>query len=132
MRFWTKKGSDPHFCDHQNTVLAELTFTLCKYRQDNALHRRNAGAKAHVPHEHIQLATKACHGLFPKRLLVEAVATLAGAFPVEQILAVSNATHIYRSWRYRKKKRENCWLTMTASGAPLADSSRITATLPCH
>ncbi|CDL31726.1 Virulence factor VirK [Enterobacter hormaechei] len=30
--------------------------------------------------------------------------TLAGAFPVEQILAVSNATHIYRSWRYRKKK----------------------------
>lgn len=72
--------------------------------QVNALHRRNAGAKAHVPHEHIQLATKACHGLFPKRLLVEAVMTLAGAFPVEQILAVSNATHIYRSWRYRKKR----------------------------
>ena len=32
--------------------------------------------------------------------------TLGSAFPVEQIVAVSNATHIYRSWRYRKKKRE--------------------------
>ena len=93
------------FCDHQNTVLAELTFTLCKYQGNSTLFIGGMqGAKAHVPHEHIQLATKACHGLFPKRLLVEAVMTLAGAFPVEQILAVSNATHIYRSWRYRKKK----------------------------
>ena len=30
--------------------------------------------------------------------------TLGTAFPVEQIVAVSNDTHIYRSWRYRKKK----------------------------
>ena len=42
--------------------------------------------------------------LFPKRLLVEAAMTLGTAFPVEQIVAVSNDTHIYRSWRYRKKK----------------------------
>ncbi|MFK9827954.1 DUF535 family protein, partial [Escherichia coli] len=70
------------FCDHQNTVLAELTFTLCKYQGKTTLFIGGMqGAKAHVPHEHIQLATKACHGLFPKRLLVEAVMTLAGAFP---------------------------------------------------
>jgi uncharacterized protein VirK/YbjX len=95
------------FCDHQNTVLAEMTFTLCQFEGKSTLFIGGLqGAKAHVPHELIQGATKACHGLFPKRLLVEAAMTLGTAFPVEQIVAVSNATHIYRSWRYRKKKRE--------------------------
>ncbi|MDI3428520.1 VirK/YbjX family protein [Enterobacter sp. V87_3] len=93
------------FCDHQHTVLAEMTFTLCEFDGKSTLFIGGLqGAKAHVPHELIQGATKACHGLFPKRLLVEAAMTLGAAFPVEQIIAVSNATHIYRSWRYRKKK----------------------------
>ncbi|MBM6691467.1 DUF535 family protein, partial [Fusobacterium mortiferum] len=64
------------------------------------------GAKAWVEHDQIQLATKACHGLFPKRLLLEAVCLLAQHFGVSQILAVSNETHIYRSWRYAKKKKD--------------------------
>ncbi|MBL5923708.1 DUF535 domain-containing protein [Lelliottia amnigena] len=93
------------FCDRENTVLAELTFTLCQFEGKSTLFIGGMqGAKAFVPHELIQGATKACHGLFPKRLLVEAAMTLGAVFPVEQILAVSNATHIYRSWRYRKKK----------------------------
>ena len=93
------------FCDSQNTALAEMTFTLCPFEGKSTLFIGGLqGAKAHVPHELIQGATKACHGLFPKRLLVEAAMTLGAAFPVEQIVAVSNATHIYRSWRYRKKK----------------------------
>lgn len=93
------------FCDSQNTVLAEMTFTLCPFEGKSTLFIGGLqGAKAHVPHERIQGATKACHGLFPKRLLVEAAMTLGAAFPVEQIVAVSNDTHIYRSWRYRKKK----------------------------
>jgi uncharacterized protein VirK/YbjX len=84
-----------------------MTFTLCQFEGKSTLFIGGLqGAKAHVPHELIQGATKACHGLFPKRLLVEAAMTLGAAFPVEQIVAVSNATHIYRSWRYRKKKRE--------------------------
>ncbi|MCK7356692.1 VirK/YbjX family protein [Enterobacter roggenkampii] len=93
------------FCDSQNTALAEMTFTLCPFEGKSTLFIGGLqGAKAHVPHELIQSATKACHGLFPKRLLVEAAMTLGTAFPVEQIVAVSNDTHIYRSWRYRKKK----------------------------
>ncbi|MFV7529800.1 VirK/YbjX family protein [Enterobacter mori] len=108
------------FCNHQNTVLAEMTFTLCPFEGKSTLFIGGLqGAKAHVPHELIQGATKACHGLFPKRLLVEAVMTLGTAFPVEQILAVSNATHIYRSWRYRKKKEgklladyDSFWLSL--------------------
>ena len=92
-------------CYHQHTLLAEMTFTLCEFNGKSTLFIGGLqGAKAHVPHDLIQGATKACHGLFPKRLLVEAAMTLGAAFPVEQIIAVSNATHIYRSWRYRKKK----------------------------
>lgn len=108
------------FCDHQNTVLAEMTFTLCQHEGKTTLFIGGLqGAKSFVPHELIQGATKACHGLFPKRLLVEAAMTLGTAFPVEQILAVSNATHIYRSWRYRKKKEgklladyDSFWLSL--------------------
>lgn len=108
------------FCDHQNTVLAEMTFTLCAFEGKTTMFIGGLqGAKAFVPHELIQGATKACHGLFPKRLLLEAAMTLGTAFPVEQIMAVSNATHIYRSWRYRKKKEgklladyDSFWLSL--------------------
>ncbi len=108
------------FCDDQNTVLAEITFTLCPFAGKSTLFIGGLqGAKAHVPHERIQKATKACHGLFPKRLLVETAMTLGAAFPVEQIVAVSNDTHIYRSWRYRKKKEgklladyDSFWLSL--------------------
>lgn len=108
------------FCDRQNIVLAEMTFTLCQFEGKSTLFIGGLqGAKAHVPHELIQGATKACHGLFPKRLIVEAAMTLGAAFPVEQIVAVSNATHIYRSWRYRKKKEgklladyDSFWLSL--------------------
>jgi len=97
-----------------------MTFTLCPFEGKSTLFIGGLqGAKAHVPHELIQGATKACHGLFPKRLLVEAVMTLGTTFPVEQIFAVSNATHIYRSWRYRKKKEgklladyDSFWLSL--------------------
>ncbi|MBM3073597.1 DUF535 domain-containing protein [Enterobacter sp. RHBSTW-00994] len=108
------------FCDHQNTVLAEMTFTLCQFEGKSTLFIGGLqGAKSYVSHELIQGATKACHGLFPKRLLVETAMTLGAAFPVEQIVAVSNATHIYRSWRYRKKKEgklladyDSFWLSL--------------------
>ena len=58
-----------------------------------------------IPHEYIQLATKACHGLFPKRLMLEATCLLARHLGANNILAVSNCAHIYRSWRYAKKKQ---------------------------
>ncbi len=62
------------------------------------------GAKWEIPHREIQNATKACHGLFPKRLVMEAACLFAQRLQVEQIIAVSNETHIYRSLRYRDKE----------------------------
>ena len=77
------------FCDSQNTALAEMTFTLCQFEGKSTLFIGGLqGAKAHVPHELIQGATKACHGLFPKRLLVEAAMTL-GANPLSRVPATA-------------------------------------------
>lgn len=94
------------FCDAQDTVLAELTFTLCPFKGKETLYIGGMqGAKSHVPHESIQSATKSCNGLFPKRLLVEAAMVMAQQMGVSAIRAVSNETHIYRNVRYRKKKQ---------------------------
>ncbi|WP_318363510.1 VirK/YbjX family protein [Enterobacter sp.] len=114
------------FCDAEQTVLAELTFTLCPVEGKNTLYIGGLqGAKAHVDHQLIQSATKACHGLFPKRLLVEAAMAMGEKLGVEQILAVSNQTHIYRNWRYRQKKQDKLhadydgfWLSL--GGEPTA------------
>ncbi|WP_312688547.1 VirK/YbjX family protein [Kosakonia sp.] len=94
-------------CDAGQTTLAELTFTFCLVDGKRTLYIGGLqGAKAHVPHDRIQSATKACHGLFPKRLLVETAMALGQCLDVQAIRAVSNETHIYRSVRYRRKKQD--------------------------
>lgn len=95
------------FRDENNIALAELTFTLCQYNGVSTFFIGGLqGAKADVPHQLIQAATKACHGLFPKRLVVDALLTLGELLSVKHVRAVSNETHIYRSLRYRRKKRD--------------------------
>ena len=110
------------FRNEQNVTLAELTFTLCLYKGKKTIFIGGLqGAKAWVEHDLIQQATKACHGLFPKRLLLESVCQLAQKWDIEQCLAVGNSTHVYRSWRYEKKKKEKLhadydsfWLSLGA------------------
>jgi uncharacterized protein VirK/YbjX len=95
------------FTREDGISLAGLTFTLCQHQgQKTVFIGGLQGAKSDVPHEYIQVATKACHGLFPKRLVLEATCQLARHFGAKQILAVSNSAHIYRSWRYAKKKKD--------------------------
>ncbi|XPE35553.1 DUF535 family protein [Shigella flexneri] len=51
--------------------LAELTFTLCEYQGKRTMFTGGLqGANGNS--RKIQNATKACHGLFPKRLVMEA------------------------------------------------------------
>ncbi|MGK9172680.1 VirK/YbjX family protein [Yokenella regensburgei] len=123
------------FCDAQQTTLAEMTFALCEYQGKRTLFIGGLqGAKANVAHDAIQFATKACHGLFPKRLLLEACTGIAAFMEMEQIVAVSNTTHIYKSLRYRKKKQgklfadyDSFWLSLAgeqhADGAFLLPST---------
>lgn len=63
------------------------------------------GAHRDTPHEMIREATKACYGLFPKRLLMETLNLICAATGIEKIEAVSDNGHIFRSLRYRLKKR---------------------------
>ena len=87
-------------------TLAEMTFTILNYQNQRTLFIGGLqGGIRELPHEVIQEATKACHGLFPKRLVMEAVCHFAGRLQVEQILAVSNTVHIFRGERYHDKNK---------------------------
>ncbi len=88
-------------------MLAEITFALVHYQQRPTLFIGGIqGANQQVPHAEIQQTTKECHGLFPKRLALEGICTLARHLGIQQIVAVGNATHIYQNWRYHSKKKD--------------------------
>ncbi|MBF1995241.1 VirK/YbjX family protein [Serratia symbiotica] len=108
-------------------MLAEITFALMHYQQQPTLFIGGLqGANHGVPHAEIQQTTKECHGLFPKRLVLEGICMLAHHLGICQIVAVGNATHIYQNWRYHSKKKDQLhadydqfWLSM--GGKPLDD-----------
>lgn len=87
-------------------TLAEMTFTLCNYEGSSTLFIGGLqGGSRLLPHEEIQKATKSCHGIFPKRIVMEAICCFAEQLNIEQILAVSNEQHIFRSPRYDDKNK---------------------------
>ncbi|AJJ64825.1 VirK/YbjX family protein [Yersinia aldovae] len=108
--------------NEQQQDLALLTFSLFYYQQQKTLFIGGLqGADTDTPHSEIHLSTKACHGLFPKRLVLEAACNLAELMGITQIIAVGNATHIYQNWRYRAKKKDKLhadydsfWLSLGA------------------
>lgn len=84
------------------------------------------GAHRDTPHELIREATKSCYGLFPKRILMEALTLICAATDIKKLEAVSDNGHIFRSLRYRLKKRSlfhasynEFWETLNAQ--PLSD-----------
>ncbi|QTF06936.1 DUF535 domain-containing protein [Brenneria izadpanahii] len=92
-------------CNAKGIILAKITFILMNYRQRPTFFIGGLqGANKEVPHTEIQETTKACYGLFPKRLALEGVCSLAHYLGIDQIIAVGNAGHIYQNWRYHNKK----------------------------
>jgi hypothetical protein len=70
--------------------------------------------------DHIRAVTKAFHGLFPKRVAMEALTVLAARLGIQTVLAVGKAQHIYNSWRYRKHFEadyDSFWLALDATPA---------------
>lgn len=87
-------------------TLAEMTFTLCNYQGSSTLFIGGLqGGSRLLPHEEIQKATKSCYGIFPKRIVMEAICCFAEQLNIKQILAVSNEQHIFRSPRYHDKNK---------------------------
>lgn len=54
----------------------------------------------------IRDATKACHGLFPKRVLYEAFTAFLEECGTDEIYAVTEDNHVYRQLRYLFQKRK--------------------------
>ncbi|PHM62930.1 VirK/YbjX family protein [Xenorhabdus ishibashii] len=91
----------------ENVTLAKCAFTLLTIdgKQTLFIGALQGPTKGDNSLEIIRHATKECYGLFPKRLLIEAICRFADHMSCEQILAASNETHIYRSIRYWHKKK---------------------------
>ncbi len=69
------------FRNSEGIPLAEITFTLCEYQGKRTMFIGGLqGAKWEIPHQEIQNATKACHGLFPKRLVMESGLSVCPTF----------------------------------------------------
>lgn len=91
----------------EGVQLAMLTFAVMEEEgRPVAMIGGIQGAHRDTPHELIRDATKACYGLFPKRLLMEVLTLICAATGIEKIQAVSDKGHIFRSLRYRLKKRQ--------------------------
>jgi uncharacterized protein VirK/YbjX len=90
--------------DDQARVLAKITFTLCRHQGKRTLFIGGLqGGCRTTPHEVIRHATKACFGVFPKRMVLDAVCHFAQCMQIEKILAVGGDTHVYSLARYKKQ-----------------------------
>jgi uncharacterized protein VirK/YbjX len=105
--------------NQEDIPLVTLTFTLCNTEQGRTLiiggmqgpHLEDDGSNP------IRTATKACHGLFPKRVAMEALTVLARMLGMQSVQAVCKQQHIYNSWRYRKHFEadyDSFWLVLEA------------------
>lgn len=90
----------------EGQMLAAITFTLCEQDRKTVLivgglqGPNNLGSQ-----QNIQAATKNLYGLFPKKLVYEAMLHVAGTFNVSRIFAVSNQAHVYASLRYKNRRK---------------------------
>ncbi len=80
-----------------------------------------------LPPEATQKATKSCHGIFPKRLVMEAICRLAEQLNIEKVMAVSTEQHIFRSPRYPRSKQSDSFQDYNAFWASLGGGVRQTA-----
>ncbi|MDK9607653.1 VirK/YbjX family protein [Lelliottia wanjuensis] len=91
--------------DQDNTLLASLTFCVAKEQDRQVLVIGGLqGPRRSVSRDVIKNATRACHGLFPKRILLEVISLLASHSDIKAIYAVSDEGHVFRALRYRLSK----------------------------
>lgn len=88
-----------------NTLLASLTFSVIRENDRSVLVIGGLqGPRRDVGRETIKNATRACNGLFPKRILLEAVFNLAKQSGISALYGVSDEGHVFRALRYRLSK----------------------------
>ena len=120
--------------DDENTLLASLTFTVAHSAGQRVLVIGGLqGPRRGVTRDVIKQATRACHGLFPKRVLMEVIFQLVAQSNIRAIYAVSDEGHVFRALRYRLSKGrhfhasyDEFWETRTVRNArPSAGSCHL-------
>lgn len=102
-----KEGECTMSFNFNGLPLARITFSIITNNSKvTAFIGGLQGPPKHVSQDEIRKATKLCYGLFPKRVLLEAFCCLVKNLKIEDILAVSEQTHIYSSFRYKRKKEK--------------------------
>lgn len=100
-----REGECTFWLHKEGTQLAALTFCVAGKEHDRQIIIGGLqGAHRSVSHEVIKEATKACYGLFPKRILMETLWLLAARQNIQTLYGVSNRGHVFRGLRYRLSK----------------------------
>lgn len=93
--------------DSLGNMLSEMTFTVCqRFEEDCFIIGGFQGPNTDDALDFIQYATKQLHGLFPKRILTDAVLFLGHLMNVRRVYAVANKNHVYQSLRYTNRKKQ--------------------------
>ncbi|TDN59968.1 VirK/YbjX family protein [Scandinavium goeteborgense] len=93
------------FCGADDTVLASTTFSVARSQDGWELIVGGLqGPRRNVSHDVIKHATRACYGLFPKRILVECFGLMAAECGITTLSGVSDNGHVFRALRYRFSK----------------------------
>lgn len=93
--------------DSHGNMLSKMTFTLCqRFDEDCLIIGGLQGPNTADALDSIQHATKQLYGLFPKRILIDAVLFLGHLMNVRRVYAVSNMNHVYQALRYSNRKKQ--------------------------
>lgn len=123
--YFDREGEVTLVLRYNDEIIASLSFSiLSENNQRTLLIGGLQGPRKHINNEVIREATKAAQGLFPKRLLMEAVFIVAKQCGVENILAVGDETHVFRSLRYRHSKGDKFFASYSEFWLSLSGEAR--------
>lgn len=119
---YDKEGEATLRIRFNDMVLASLTFSVMNYQNIRTIIIGGLQGKGNdQTRELIKEASKACFGLFPKRLLLESLLTLANLNGINTVLAVGDENHVYQNLRYCHRKNKvrfssysEFWLSVNA------------------
>ncbi|CAD5640100.1 virulence protein [Escherichia coli] len=100
------------------TDITRLSFSFIRWQGEYVLFvggLQGPGRGENGP-EVIRQATRACYGMFPRRVLCEALTVIARVCQLDTVVAVSEENHVLRQLRYFYQKRRRfvaryseCW-----------------------
>ncbi|HAV7684547.1 TPA: DUF535 domain-containing protein [Escherichia coli] len=102
-----------------DTPVIRISFSFIRWRGKFTLFIGGLQGPREDGMDTIRHATRVCHGLFPRRVLCEAVGALAEVCRLDTITAVSEEQHVLRHNRYAARKQgrfvarySECWISV--------------------